>query len=516
MSKNQQQYSPEEEQRLMSVLWSPMIKDSPLSFVMYAFPWGEKGKPLENQVGPRKWQRKVLRKIEKHIKEGKAINLPKLMRLARASGRGIGKSALVAWLVLWFISTRIGATAIISANTEDQLRGITFAEIAKWHTMSINCHWFDLTGIVLNPAGWLKELVEKQLSKGTKYWGAEGKLWSAEKPDAYAGPHNHDGMMVIFDEASGIVDQIWTVANGFFTEPTFDRFWFAFSQMRRNSGRFFECFNHARDYWDTDQIDARTVEGTDPTIYKEIIEEHGEDSDEARVEVYGLAPNSDEASFVPASFINDAVKREIKDDKTAPIVIGVDPAGGGADTFCIVIRQGRVILEILRYKLEDSEIGTMEGVGHVINAIDKYKPALTVVDETGMGGPIGDRLREQKYKIRKVLFSWKSGSKRYGNKRAEMWASMKKWLQTGSIPDDKRLKTDLGGPNKKPDSKGTMFLESKRDMKARKLASPDSADALAVTFAFPVAHRDGMLASAGRTVVRTNDHASVPGSWMAL
>jgi hypothetical protein len=42
--------------------------------------------------------------------------------MARASGRGIGKSALVAWLALWFVSTRIGATAIISANTEDQLR----------------------------------------------------------------------------------------------------------------------------------------------------------------------------------------------------------------------------------------------------------------------------------------------------------------------------------------------------------------------------------------------------------
>jgi hypothetical protein len=78
----------------------------------------------------------------------------------------------------------------------------------------------------------------------------------------------------------------------------------------------------------------------------------------------------------------------------------------------------------------------------------------------------------------------------YGNKRAEMWGSMKEWLKTASIPNDRYLKGDLTGPMVKPDSKGAIFLESKKDMKARGLASPDAADAIAVTFAFPVAHRE--------------------------
>jgi hypothetical protein len=52
------------------------------------------------------------------------------------------------------------------------------------------------------PAKWLTELVERDLKKGTRYWAAEGKLWSEENPDSYAGVHNHDGMMLIFDEAS--------------------------------------------------------------------------------------------------------------------------------------------------------------------------------------------------------------------------------------------------------------------------------------------------------------------------
>ena len=67
---------------------------------------------------------------------------------------------------------------------------------------------------------------------------------------------------------------------------------------------------------------------------------------------------------------------------------------------------------------------------------------------------------------------------------------MKEWLKSASIPKDRFLKTDLISPMMKPDSRGTIFLESKKDMKSRGLASPDAADAIAVTFAFPVAHRE--------------------------
>ena len=509
------QYSPEEEQQLMAQLWSPMIADDPYSFVMFAFPWGVAGTPLAKFQGPRRWQRRVLRRMSRHIQEGKQIDIPKLLRIARSSGRGIGKSALVAWLVLWFLTTRIGASVIISANTETQLRKITWAELSKWATMAINSHWWEVSGITLAPAKWLRELVERDLQKGTGYWGAEGKLWSEENPDAYAGAHNHDGMMVIFDEASGIPDSIWSVANGFFTEPIPNRFWLAFSQGRRNSGYFFEIFNKKRDLWDNDQIDAREVEGTDPQVYQEIIDEYGEDSDEARVEVKGLFPKDDGITFISHTLVEEAVKRVVAEDKSAPIMIGVDPAGTGGDNFVILIRQGRRIIEIRRFKLQDNEIGTMEGVGHVIDAMNDFQPDMVAIDETGMGGPVGDRLREQRYKVKGVNFSWKSRKpQRWGNKRAEMWGEMKKWLQTGNIPDDKRLKTDLSGPSKKPDSKGVMFLESKKDMKARGLASPDTADALALTFAFPVAKRKegGYNGQASRRVGQ--DYSPVPTSWL--
>lgn len=514
--RKQQQYTPEEEQELMEKLWCPWLADDPYNFVMYVFPWGEEGTPLEHQTGPRRWQRRVLRRITQHIREGKEINLPKLLQLARASGRGIGKSALVAWLALWFVSTRIGSTVIISANTEAQLRNITFAELNKWATMAINAHWWDVSGITLKPARWLAEAVQRDLLKGTEYWGVDGKLWSEENPDAYAGAHNHDGMMVIFDEASGIPDSIWVVAKGFFTEPTFNRFWFAFSQGRRNSGQFFEIFHKKRDFWDSEQIDARTVEGTDPAIYDEIIEEWGEDSDEARVEVYGMFPLDDDQIFIGHSIVDKAVNRPNVDDKTAPITVGVDPSRGGSDWFAIVVRQGRRIIDVRRFKIGDSEIGTMEGVGHIIDVIHEYEPDMVAIDEGGLGGPIIDRLKEQKYKVRGINFGSGSSKKnRWGNKRAEMWGEMKKWLAIGTIPDDKTLKQDLSAPRKKPDSKGVMFLESKKDMRARKVASPDKADALCLTFAVKVAKRtnSGKMSRQGRQ----NSHHSpnTPTSWMA-
>ena len=502
-------YAPQEEQQLMSQLWSPMLTNDPEAFVMFVFPWGQPGTPLERFSGPRAWQRDVLRAIARHIRANNAPDaVLQALRTAVASGRGIGKSALVSWLILWMLSTKIGSSVVVSANSENQLRKVTWGELTKWVAMSINSHWWEPSATNLAPAAWLTELVERDLRKGTRYWGAEGKLWSEENPDGYAGVHNHDGMMVIFDEASGIPDGIWSVAAGFFTEPIVHRYWFAFSNPRRPSGYFFECFHAKRDFWTTRQIDSRSVEGTDPAIYQQIIDEHGEDSPQARVEVYGQFPSTGDDQFIGPGVVAEAVRRPRYKDPSAPIVLGVDPARSGADSTVIVARQGRDLVAIKRYKGDD----TMTVVGHVIEAIEEYKPALVVMDEGGLGYGILDRLNEQRYKVRGVNFGWKSKNPvMWGNKRAELWGAMRDWLRTASIPDDRQLKTDLTGPKTKPDSSGKMFLESKKDMKARGLASPDAADALACTFAFPVASRQ--YVEKPRTL-KMHDRASMTASWM--
>ncbi len=480
-------YSAQDEQELMARLWSPAIKDNPLAFVMFAYPWGVKGTPLEHFTGPRKWQREVLTSMAEHIKaNGGKVDFD-VLRMAISSGRGIGKSALVSWITDWMLSTRIGSTTIISANSESQLRSITWAELTKWLAMSINSHWFEVSATRLMPAKWLTELVERDLKKGTRYWGVEGRLWSAENPDAYAGVHNFDGVMVIFDEASGIDDSIWAVTSGFFTENTPNRFWLAFSNPRRNTGYFYEAFHSKRDFWKTRVVDARTVEGTDKAVYQRIIDEYGPDSSQAHVEVYGMFPDANDDQFIAANLVDDAMARKKYQDQSAPIIVGVDPARFGADATVIAVRQGRDIVKIIRHRGDD----TMTVVGHVIDVIEEYKPALVVIDEGGLGAGIVDRLKEQRYKIKGVNFGNKSKNPvMYGNMRAQMWGEMREWLKTASIPNDRFLKTDLISPKMKPDSRGTIFLESKKDMKARGLASPDAADAIAVTFAFPVAHRE--------------------------
>ena len=502
-------YSAEDEQELMARLWSPAIKDNPFAFVMLVFPWGVKGTPLEHFSGPRKWQREVLQDIANHIKQNNGKIDFDTLREAVASGRGIGKSALVSWLVIWMLSTRIGSTTIVSANSESQLRKVTWAEITKWLAMGLNSHWFEVSATSLQPAKWLTELVERDLRKGTRYWGVEGRLWSAENPDAFAGVHNMDGVLVIFDEASGIDDAIWAVTAGFFTENTPNRFWFAFSNPRRNTGYFYETFHSKRDFWNTKVVDARTVEGTDKAVYQQIIDEYGPDSSQAHVEVYGQFPSAGDDQFIGANTVDEAMKRVKYQDLSAPIVIGVDPARFGADATVIAVRQGRDIVKIIRHRGDD----TMTVVGHVIEAIEEYKPTLVVIDEGGLGAGIVDRLKEQRYKIKGINFGNKSKNPiMYGNMRAQMWGDMREWLKTASIPNDRFLKTDLISPMMKPDSRGTIFLESKKDMKSRGLASPDAADAIAVTFAFPVAHRGEY--NARTTTRRVYSDTSANTSWM--
>ena len=165
-------------------------------------------------------------------------------------------------------------------------------------------------------------------------------------------------------------------------------------------------------------------------------------------------------------------------------------------------------MELRRHRGAD----TMEVAGYVIDAIEQFKPALVCIDEGGLGAGVVDRLKEQRYKIRGVNFGNKAKNQiMWGNKRAEMWGAMRDWLKTGSVPADRFLKSDMIGPKTKPDSKGTLFLESKKDMRSRGLASPDAADAIAVTFAFPVASREGRVDKK-----RTGGYSSggIATSWM--
>lgn len=477
----------------MTELWDPQIADDPYRFVLFAYPWGKPNTPLHDELGPRAWQRDKLQAIADHIRINKAAqagNLPlEILQDATAAGRGIGKSALTSWLIHWMMTTRLGSTTIVTANTEAQLKSRTWAELGRWVTLAINSHWFDRTALSLTPAAWFEDALKKQLKVDTGYYYAQAQLWSEEKPDAFAGAHNPAGMMVIFDEASGIPESIWSVTKGFFTEKkSLHRYWFSFSNPRRNTGAFFECFYKNRDYWKTKNIDARTVEGTDSKVYEQIISQYGEDSDQARVEVKGQFPKQGDRQFISRELIDGAVARELEKDPWAPIIMGVDPARFGDDKTVIRFRQGRDGRSIPPVKLKGAD--NMQVANTCADLINKINPDAVCVD-AGNGTGIIDRLREMGYKVHEVWFGAKAESPEWANKRTEMWAAMRDWLGGGCIDNDHDLTDDLAGPEYKfQGSSDRQMLESKEQMKSRGFASPDDADALACTFAVKVARRD--------------------------
>ena len=472
-------------------LWSPQIHSSPLNFALYAYPWGKTNTPLENMKGPRGWQRETMQEIERHIKANdlRRANkaLMEMWRSADASGRGIGKSALVAMLCDWFRSTRLGATTIVTANTEQQLRSRTMAELGKWTSMAINSHWWEVNAMSIRPAEWFGEAVKRDLKIDLGYWYTAAQLWSAESPDAFAGIHNHAGVMLIFDEASGIPRPIWTVSEGFFTEPIPDRYWFVFSNPRRNSGPFFECFHKDRNFWRCRNIDSRTVEGTDIGTFNKIIAQYGDDSDEARVEVKGEFPNKGANQFIGKDLAYQSAQREVIPDPGAPLVMGVDVARFGEDRSVIAFRKGRDARSIpwLKFKsLDTVQLATIvseQAQKHGVNAI--------FVDGNGVGGGVVDNLKAWGFRVIEVqMGSTPNDLDMYYNKRVELWGHLKEWLTTGAIPNDTDLQTDLISPEYRyhPTS-NRVQLESKDQMKQRGLASPDHAEALAMTFAAPVA-----------------------------
>jgi hypothetical protein len=496
-------YKPKDEQALMTELWDPAIAENPYNFVMFAFPWGKAGTPLAKHQGPRTWQRDALMAKAEHIANNRNLmangKAPKVMQNSTASGRGIGKSSLLAMEVLWMMTCNLGSTTIVTANTESQLVTRTWPELGKWHTMAINSHWFIRNSAKLFPSPWFEESLKRDLKVDTGYYYAQAQTWSEENPDAFAGAHNDAGIMLKFDEASGIPKPIWTVAEGFFTEPVLHRYWDVYSNPRRNTGAFFETHHRDRNFWNTRSIDARTVEGTDRAVYDKIIAQHGEDSDEARVEVRGMFPSQGDKQFIGRNLVEAAQTREVFEDPGAPLIFGVDVARGGNAQTVLYVRNGRDGRSVPPMKRKGMD--NVQVANFVAEQIDKMNPDAVFIDSGGVGGGVYDILKNQKYRVTGVDFgSGADEPMRFMNKRAEMWSHMKDWLAIGAIPDDKQLADDLTGPERDyHPTTHKLLLESKEHMsEVRGLASPDVGDALALTFARRVARNDS-----GRRAPRT-------------
>jgi hypothetical protein len=296
------------------------------------------------------------------------------------------------------------------------------------------------------------------------------------------------------DEASGIPAPIYSVSEGFFSEPTTNRYWFTFSNPRRNTGPFYDSFHSKRAFWKTEQIDSRDVEGTDKELFQKMIEQYGEDSTVSRVEVMGEFPSADDDTVVPMELIRSAMGRDVALSASAPIVWGLDVARFGGDNSALCVRQGNTVLDIVTFPSMD----LMQLCGAVKNKFDDStaieQPSEILVDVIGLGSGVVDRLAEQDLPVRGVNVAEAPATKKnYLNLRAELWFAVKDWLAQRNcrLPENDELASELAAPLYKYTSSGKIKIESKDEMRKRGIKSPDKADALALTMASSAASFGG-------------------------
>lgn len=463
----------------------------PLSHCLFTFPWGSGS--LEGVSGPRKWQGDLLATIRDHLADPAKRYTP--LRIAIASGHGIGKSSLIGMISKWGLDCWVDSRVVVTANTEQQLITKTSPEVAKWHKLAITRDWFKTATMKVSATE----------PGHADSWRLDFVTWSENNTEAFAGLHNMGRLiLVIYDEGSNIADKVWEVTEGALTDENTVIIWLAFGNPTRNTGRFRECFARYRHLWITKQIDARDVEGTNKEYLQSIIDTYGEDSDIAKVRVLGQFPSASSLQFIGSGIVQAAREREVVESAilpSDPVIFGLDHARFGDDTTVLAIRQGRDARS--RPWQRWNGANAMQIAGDMNEAMRKWLPDAVFIDAGGPNaGGVIDRLRQLNPEYESI-FEISFGAKQKGmtarfndeqrvrvaNKRAQMWQNMKAWLERGILPDEQVIADDLTGVEYGYDIDNAILLEKKEHMKARGLSSPDNGDALALTFAEDVGPR---------------------------
>ncbi len=447
----------------------------PEGFACDAYRWcqGE----LKDYTGPRDWQRDVLRTIGGHLQDKATRHKP--LRIAVSSGHGIGKSALISMVTDWALSTCDDCRVVVTANTENQLRTKTWPEIAKWTRLCLTAGWWNVPAMSIYSTEAGRE----------KSWRADAIPWSENNTEAFAGLHNKGKrILLVFDEAAAIADRVWEVAEGALTDEDTEIIWLVFGNPTRNTGRFRECFRRFRALWDTRMIDSRTVEGTNKEYLDEPVKTHGEDSDLVKVRVRGQFPSQSVKQFIGTDDVQAAFGRHLTEAQFsfAPRILTCDPAWEGDDEIVFGLRQGLSFRILGTMPKNDNDVD----VAHKLAAFEDQHQADAVFIDAGYGTGIVSAGKTWKRNWRLVWFAGESPDPGCLNLRAHMWKQMRDWLkQGGAIPEDQVLFDDLIGPETVSRLDGKIQIEAKKDMKARGIPSPNRADALALSFAYPVKAR---------------------------
>lgn len=414
-------------------------------------------------VEPVAWQEKALRALADND------------RIAIRSGHGVGKSAYLSWVILWFLLTRYPAKVACTAPSGHQLEDVLWSEIARWHRKM--------------PEG-VKRLLDVgkdsvTLTAAPKESFAVARTARKDSPEAFQGFHS-DNMLFIADEASGIDDIIFEVGEGAMSTPG------AMTVMTgnptRNTGYFYRAFHQMRHRWWCLRVSSEEVAGDHVSAQMAADYEaaYGRDSNVFRVRVMGEFPTADEDAIVPLHLIEAAVARDVK--PTGMVVWGVDVARFGDDRSTLCKRRGNTILEPVKAW---RQLDNMQVAGRVVQewTDTDERPDWILVDSIGYGAGVVDRLKEMGLPVRGVnVAEVPSVADQYMRLRDELWFRMREWFEQRdcSMPRDDALIAEIASMKfHPPTSNGKTKVWSKQELKKAGMPSPDLAEAFLMTFAAP-------------------------------
>jgi len=411
-------------------------------------------------------------------------------RTSVSAGRGIGKSSVLAWTIIWWHSCFPRARSVAFAPAYPQLKSVLWPEIAKWVGTSLVAKYFEHT--------------ERKfyLIEDAKVNFSEPR--SAAKEEAAQGLHE-DHLLIMIDEASGVEDKIYERLSGSLTKP--NNKMVLMSNPTRTSGFFFDSHHRVKRHWETFMFDSQESPLVDIEFLDQMRDRYVTPTfihDMFRVHVMGQFPTGDPESFIKLTDIYDAVLRTVN-HKDQNVEIGVDVARKGNDMTAISVRQGWHVFsgeELGFYKdsgdKETKHIITMgqstkinEIVDFVIRVVKRVREELDYddlirikVDDSGVGGGVTDYLEldtENNIEVVPIVFSTKR-SEKYADVPSKMWGNIRENIEKISLPNDVQLIEELSS-RRWAEDRGLIKIEPKSKYKKDFGASPDKADSLILAFA---------------------------------
>lgn len=404
--------------------------------------------------------------------------LCKLFGISIQSGKGTGKNAVGAWVMLHFMDCMQTPNIKImcTAPTEEQLKNNLWAEINKW--------------IIGSP--YLKDVFSHSSEKvyRKEFLGkAVFATWktcarSADPNDqaaTMAGKHE-DYMILFADEASAIPDPVFRPIESTMTGPV--NFAVITFNPTRSKGYAIQTQTIDRMNWMCFQWDAEQSEVVDPMHIERYAKKYGRNSNMYRINIRGLPPKSDMDVLIPYDWVDRAIDADIDIDPEEDMVVGgLDVAGGGSDSTVLVYGAGGRVEGIIK----NDFLRTSDIAYWVMDQWNLLGLQGLAVDANGLGLGVCDSIeildKSGATNIRRVNVSCEAEDdpQRFEGLRDELW-----WLAHNafmdfkvSIPNHEELIGEL--TSIKYDlyrgKGGKIKVESKKEMRTRGLKSPDCADA---------------------------------------